>query len=85
VEVMGWVNDFIKPTGYVAGTDHLTVADLCFVATYATIEACGKFDLTPYAETNAWFEKMKTEIPNYEKANGEGATAFGGWFKSKNA
>jgi len=85
VEVMGWVNDFIKPTGYVAGTDHLTVADLCFVATYATIEACGKFDLAPYAETNAWFEKMKTEIPNYEKANGEGATAFGGWFKSKNA
>jgi len=84
VEVMGWVNDFIKPTGYVAGTDHLTVADLCFVATYATIEACGKFDLTPYAETNAWFEKMKTEIPNYEKANGEGAAAFGGWFKSKN-
>ena len=75
---MGWVNDFIKPTGYVAGTDHLTVADLCFVATYATIEACGKFDLAPYAETNAWFEKMKTEIPNYEKANGEGATAFGG-------
>merc|ERR1719305_604518 len=85
VEVMGWVNDFIKPTGYVAGTDHLTVADLCFVATYATIEACGKFDLAPYAETNARFEKMKTEIPNYEKANGEGATAFGGWFKSKNA
>ena len=82
---MGWVNDFIKPTGYVAGTDHLTVADLCFVATYATIEACGKFDLAPYVETNAWFEKMKTEIPNYEKANGEGATAFGGWFKSKNA
>ena len=80
---MGWVNDFIKPTGYVAGTDHLTVADLCFVPTYANIEACGKFDLTPYAETNAWFEKMKTEIPNYEKANGEGATAFAGWFKSK--
>jgi hypothetical protein len=23
-------------------------------------------------------------IPNYEKANGEGATGFGGWFKSKN-
>ena len=33
-EVMGWVNDFIKPTGYVAGTDHLTVADIAFLATY---------------------------------------------------
>ena len=33
-EVMGWVNDFIKPTGYVAGTDHLTVADIAFLATF---------------------------------------------------
>ena len=33
-EVLGWVNDFIKPTGYVAGTDHLTLADICFAATY---------------------------------------------------
>ena len=33
-EVMGWVNDFIKPTGYVAGTDYLTVADIAFLATF---------------------------------------------------
>jgi len=36
-----------------------------------------------------WFERVKTHIPNYEKANGEGAGQFGGWFKgvlaSKNA
>ena len=34
-KVMGWVTDFIKPTGYVAGTDHLTVADIAFIATYS--------------------------------------------------
>ena len=33
-EVMGWVNDFIKPTGFVGGTDHLTVADIAFLATF---------------------------------------------------
>ena len=27
-EVMGWLNDLLKPTGYVAGTEHLTVADI---------------------------------------------------------
>jgi len=82
-EVMGWVNDFVKKTGYVAGTDHLTVADLAFLATYATIVETGQFDLEPYAEVKAWFEKVKSEVPNYEKANHEGATAFGGWIKSK--
>ena len=32
-EVMGWVRDFIKPTGYVAGTNHMTLADIVFMAT----------------------------------------------------
>jgi len=56
---------------------------LCFLVTYYAVVAVDHFDLTPYAETNAWFEKVKKEVPNYEKANGEGAAAFGGWFKSK--
>ena len=36
-EVMGWVEDFIKPTGYVAGTDHMTVADIAWLATFRYI------------------------------------------------
>ncbi len=82
-EVMGWVNDFVKPTGYVAGTDHYTLADIAFAASYSTAEATGYFDLEPYPEAKAWFEKIKTELPNYEEANGFGAKAFGAWFKSK--
>ena len=31
-EVMAWVTAFLEPTGYVAGTDHMTVADLAFVS-----------------------------------------------------
>ena len=84
-EVMGWVNDFVKTSGYVAGTDHLTVADVAFAATYATVVATGHLDLTPYVEVNAWFEKVKAEVPNYEKANGEGAAGFGDWFKKAQA
>merc|ERR1712141_981188 len=45
-EVMGWVEDFIKPTGYVAGTDHMTVADIAWLATYSTIVASEHFDLS---------------------------------------
>jgi len=57
-EVLGWLNDFIKPTGYVAGTDHLTVADLALMASFSTMAATENFDLTDYPETTAWFEKV---------------------------
>ena len=82
-EVLGWLNDFIKPTGYVAGTDHLTVADLALLASFSTMAATENFDMTDYPETTAWFEKVKGEVPNYETACGEGAAAFGAFFKSK--
>jgi len=79
-KVMGWVRDFLEPTGYVAGTDHLTVADLAFVATYSTIEAVGHFDLSGYPTIKAWFEKVKGEIPDYEEVNGKGAADMGKWY-----
>ena len=80
-EVMGWVEDFLKPTGYVAGTKHLTVADLAFLSTYSSIVALNHFDLSAYPKTNAWFEKVKGQVPNYEKACGEGAAEFGALVK----
>ena len=75
-EVLGWANDFVKG-GYAAGST-FTLADIAFLATYATISACEHVDLKPYAELNAWFEKAQAEVPNYEKANGEGATVYKG-------
>ena len=44
-EVIGWVHDFAKE-GFVAGSQDFTVADICFVATYSTLEAAGLVDLT---------------------------------------
>jgi len=81
-EVLAWANDFVKPTGYVAGTDHMTLADISFLATYSTVKATGYFDLEKYEDLNAWFEKIKGEVPEYESANGQGATDFGSWFKN---
>ena len=43
------------------------------------------FDWSGYPEIMAWFEKMKGEIPNYEKANGAGVAAFAGFFKKMTA
>ena len=41
-EVLGWAKGFIAETGYVAGTEKLTIADLCFLATLTTIADTGK-------------------------------------------
>ena len=31
VEVLHWVKEFLGPTGFVAGTDHLTLADIRYL------------------------------------------------------
>ena len=40
-------------------------------------------DLSTYTNIVTWFDKCVKLIPNYEKANGEGAAFFGGYYKSK--
>ncbi len=72
-----------RPTGFSAGTDHVTLADLAFVASYTTLLETGVVDVSPYSELPAWLERVKKEIPNYEKANGEGVKKLGELFKSK--
>merc|ERR1711879_535601 len=58
---------------------------LALVATYSTMKAAelAGIDLASLPNCEAWFEKCCKLVPNYEKANGEGATAFGGFYKSK--
>jgi len=79
-EVLGWAKDFIAETGYVAGTEKMTIADICFLATLSSIMAAGAADFEKdYPELKAYVEKISSQVPNYAKANGDGATAFGNW------
>ena len=42
-EVMEWVRNFAK-SGFVAQTESMTLADVCFVATYSTLEVTALLD-----------------------------------------
>jgi len=84
-EVLGWVNGYVAGGKFIAGTDQMTIADIACVATLSTLLATEAFDVSKYTDMNAWYEKCKGLIPNYEKANGEGAAKFGGFYKSKQA
>merc|ERR1712038_1047401 len=73
-EVLGWAKDFV------AGTAKMTIADICFLATLSSIMAAGAADFEKdYPELKAYIEKISSQVPNYAKANGDGATAFGNW------
>jgi len=77
-EVLGWAKDFIAETGYVAGTEKITIADICFLATLTSMMAAGAADFEKdYPELKNYCEKISSEIPNYAKANGDGVTTFG--------
>jgi len=81
-EVLGFMNEKVKKTGFASGTDHLTLADLAYLATTSTLVATGIIaDLPP--ELDQWYNKCKSLIPDYEKANGLGAEEFGQGFKNK--
>ena len=38
-EILRWVSEFIETTGYVAGTETMSIADLCVTATLSTLLA----------------------------------------------
>ena len=52
------------------------------VIAFQAADGCG-LDLSTYPNIASWFDKCVKLIPNYEKANGEGAAFFGGYYKSK--
>ncbi len=77
-EVLGWADGYVRDskTGYIAGTPSLSLADLSFAASYSTIAAFKYFDLGDYQHLNAWFDRMKKEIPKYKELCGDGADAL---------
>jgi len=84
VEVLGWVTAMVK-RGYVADTDHVTLADLSFVSTFSTLKAMGSVDTKKYPFIEAWFLRCKQHIPNYEVVCGQGAQSFGDLYKKAKA
>jgi len=82
-EALGFLENYVADDKFAAGTEGITLADLPLVATYSTIKPTEVIDFSAYPNVEAWFEKCIAAIPNYEKANGEGAEAFAAFYKSK--
>jgi len=72
---------FILACGYVLGNS-MTLADVDFLSTYSTLEACNFINLDCFKNLKMWADRMKQQIPKYSENCGKGAEAFGNWFNS---
>ena len=66
---------------YLLGS-YMTIADVDFLSTYSTLEACDFISLEEYKYLSVWAERMKLEIPKYYTNCGKGAAALGELFNS---
>lgn len=80
-ETVTLFDSFLAPTGFVAGTKKLTLADLVSFSTINSFEAAG-FDATPYPNVKKWLALMKETAPGKEKA-AENYEIISGYFKGK--
>eukprot|EP00094_Tigriopus_californicus_P007950 TCALIF_07653-PA protein Name:"Similar to GstD4 Glutathione S-transferase D4 (Drosophila melanogaster)" AED:0.36 eAED:0.37 QI:0/0/0/1/0/0.33/3/0/211 len=78
-----WAEDMIRATGYAAGTQNLTLADLAFVATFSTIQATEAFDLSDLPIWKEYFPRITKLIKNYDEVNGKGALMFGAFYQAQ--
>ena len=58
----------------------MTLADIDFLASYSSLEACGFISLEPYKALKVWAQAMRKKIPKYADNCGKGAVVFGNWF-----
>lgn len=76
-DAVGFLNTFLEGQTYAAG-DNLTIADISLVATISSYEVAG-FDLKPYPNVVAWYEKCKATMPGYD-INEAGCAEFKKFF-----
>lgn len=60
---------------YIVGNT-LTLADVSCIATIATMEEFFPMDHSKYPKLVAWIERLRTNLPQYEQLNQEGAVVF---------
>ena len=77
-EALLWANQMVCG-GYVVGNS-MTLADIDFLASYSSLEACAFVSLAPYKALKTWATAIRQQVPKYQDNCGKGAAVFGDWF-----
>ncbi|XP_074598123.1 glutathione S-transferase 1-like [Brevipalpus obovatus] len=75
------LNQYLDGREYLA-TGHITLADLSILASLSFAEAC-RFDFRPYPCLVKWMERLKVQIPGYNRLNSEPMKRFSAYMQEK--
>nr|QST14951.1 GSTd protein [Diaphanosoma celebensis] len=70
------LDTYLSRSKYAAG-DHLTIADLCLLASAATMEAVDDRVFADRSHIRKWLDTCRSQVDCYQELNQEGANAFG--------
>jgi len=76
-----YLDQFLEDTRYVAG-DHLTIADFSILGSISHLESMD-FRIKSYCNVYKWAERLKIELPYYEKVNSDGIQKHRDWAKNQ--
>lgn len=79
-EALKFVDDIVKNGSYIAGTEHLTLADFAMAAGLSTIAVV--HDVSKFAGIVAYLQKCKRVMKGWEELNEKGVAVFRAWYES---
>ena len=84
-ELFGWLSGYLDETGFVAGTKHMTIADLMLYSWVSALISLKKYilDTDEYPKVLDWAEKVKGTLPHPDKSSEEGIRLMIKYFEEK--
>ena len=83
-EVLQLLEDYLEPTGFVANSKSLTIADLPILANYTALKACDLLiSQENYPNIRAWHNRCSKLIGNFEKISVKGSEDLSVFFKDE--
>ena len=87
IQVMTFLEEYVKKTGFVAGTEKPSTADIAAFSSYASLMMTGNklINFNDFPLAKKWAQNIKELIPNIGKSNQEGIDATKQHFRENSA
>ena len=84
-EALDWINGYLDKTGYIAGTKHITIADLVFFVWVSSLISLKKHlvNTDEYPKLLDWAKRIRSTLPNGAKTSDEGVKMLMKFFEEK--